>query len=234
MIIGVDGCRSGWLGVIWDGGTVASAAVYPAFADILKLEARFIGVDMPIGFPERAETGGRLADRLARKRLGARQSSVFGVPCRAAVMASDYPSACQANLAASDPPRKIAKQTFHIFPKMRELDALLTPQIQTRLCEVHPELAFTLMNGERPLDLPKKIKGRPSPDGMALRMSLLEKAGFPIGKLSRPPKGGWGEDDLLDACACAWSALRLAEGKGLRLPPTPVFDARGLRMEICG
>lgn len=235
MIIGVDGCRSGWLGVSWDGGKTAGAAIYPAFADILQLNAHFIAVDMPIGFPERAETGGRLADRLARKRLGARQSSVFGVPARSAVMELDYGRACAANLAASDPPRKIAKQIFHIFPKMRELDALLTPALQERVSEVHPELAFTLMNGERPLDLPKKIKGRPSPDGMALRRALLVKAGFPMGNVEYPPKSsGWAEDDLLDACACAWSAFRLKTGQALRLPSEPALDARGLRMEICG
>lgn len=232
MICGVDGCRAGWIAVTLANGK-PQARVFASFAEILALQPQFIAVDMPIGFPQRAEPGGRLCDRLARQRLGARQSSVFGVPARAAVMAGDYAAACAANLAHSDPPRKIAKQTFHIFPKMREIDALVTPALQARLREVHPELAFTLMNGQRPLDLPKKVKNRPFPEGMALRRALLEQAGFPLSALTPPPRGGWGEDDLLDAAACCWSAQRLARGQGLCLPVDPPLDGKGLRMEIC-
>ena len=227
MIIGVDGCRSGWLGVIWDGGRSASAAVYPAFSDILKLEARFIAVDMPIGFPERAETGGRACEQLARKLIGRRRSSVFSAPARIALRGHDYAQASQLNRAASYN-LGISSQAFNIFPKMREIDALMTPDLQSRLAEVHPELSFRLMKGQELAHAKKKAEGR------AERRTLLEQAGFPLGKLTSPTKGGWVEDDLLDACACAWSALRLVDGKGLRLPQTPHLDARGLRMEICG
>jgi predicted RNase H-like nuclease len=41
-----------------------------------------------------------------------------------------------------------------------------------------------------------------------------------------------GADDLLDACACAWSARRIAEGRAVRFPADPPQDARGLRMAI--
>jgi len=34
-------------------------------------------------------------------------------------------AACAAALATSDPPRKVSKQCFHIFPRIREIDALL-------------------------------------------------------------------------------------------------------------
>jgi predicted RNase H-like nuclease len=227
MIIGVDGCRSGWLGVIWDGGRVASAAVYPAFSDILELEARFIAVDMPIGFPERAQAGGRACEQLARKLIGLRRSSVFSAPARITLSGGDYAEASKLNRAASDN-IGISSQAFNIFPKIREIDALMTPDLQSRLAEVHPEVSFRLMKGQELAHAKKKAEGR------AERRTLLEQAGFPLGKLASPPKGGWGEDDVLDACACAWSALRLAQGKGLRLPEVPEYDARGLRMEICG
>ena len=116
------------------------------------------------------------------------------------------------------------------MPKIREVDQHITPADQTRIAETHPELIFVLMNGEQPLAHAKK-----TPQGKAERRTLLEKAGFPIQALVLPPKSsGWAEDDLLDACACAWSAKRLANGTGLRLPETPEYDARGLRMEICG
>lgn len=195
------------------------------------MEADVIAVDMPIGFPQ---LSGREAERAVRAKLGARQSSVFSVPSRAAVMCTDYREACAANLAHSQPPKKVAKQIFHIFPKMREIDALLTPAHQSRIFEVHPELAFWAMNGEQSLALPKKVKGRPNLPGLDLRKALLQAAGFPLGKL--PPvayrASDVGADDLLDACACAWSARRILTGKARRFPASPPLDGRGLRMEI--
>ena len=41
-----------------------------------------------------------------------------------------------------------------------------------------------------------------------------------------------GPDDLLDACACAWTALRIVRGQAITFPSDPPLDARGLRQEI--
>jgi predicted RNase H-like nuclease len=228
-VIGVDGCRGGWIAVRWAQGL--SHHFCRSFAEVLAMEALIIAVDMPIGFPPGS---GRAAEREVRSRLGARQSSVFSVPSRAAVMCMDYRAACSANLASSDPPKKVSKQIFHIFPKMREVDALMTPALQDRVFEVHPELAFWAMNGGAPLPLPKKVRGRAHEPGLALRKTLLSNRGFPMDML--PPSSyravDVGADDLLDACACAWSARRIALGQSLRLPENPPRDARGLRMEI--
>lgn len=228
-VIGVDGCPGGWLAVRWGEGL--SHVLCRSFAEVLAMEADVIAVDMPIGFPQ---SSGRLAEREARARLGARQSSVFSVPARAAVMCADYAAACRANLAHSDPPKKVSKQIFHIFPKMRELDALMTPTLQGRVFEVHPELAFWAMNGEAPLGLPKKVKGQPHGPGLALRQDLLAAAGFPLHTL--PPaayrRAEAGADDLLDACACAWSARRILQAVSHRFPADPPTDSKGLRMAI--
>ena len=228
-VVGVDGCPGGWIAVRW--GKTLSHHLFRSFADVLAMEAEVIAVDMPIGFPP---LSGREAERAVRMRLGERQSSVFSVPSRAAVMCADYRDACAANLAHSDPPKKVSKQIFHIFPKMREIDAVMTPALQDRVFEVHPELAFWAMNGSAPLPLPKKVKGRAHEPGQALRKTLLSGAGFPMDRL--PPASyraaDVGADDLLDACACAWSARRILEGRALRFPQTPPVDARGLRMEI--
>jgi predicted RNase H-like nuclease len=228
-VIGVDGCRGGWIAVRW--AETLTHHLCRSFAEVLAMEASVIAVDMPIGFPQGS---GRQAEREARARLGERQSSVFSVPSRAAVMCMDYGQACSANLACSDPPRKVSKQIFHIFPKMREIDHLMTPELQARVFEVHPELAFWAMNGGQPLALPKKVKGRPHEDGLSLRRALLAAAGFPLAELgeTRYRAADVGADDLLDACACAWSARRIAEGRAVRFPADPPLDARGLRMAI--
>lgn len=228
-VVGVDGCPGGWIAVRW--GTTLSHHLCRSFTEVLAMDAAVIAVDMPIGFPQGS---GRAAEREVRSRLGERQSSVFSVPSRAAVMCDDYRDACAANLAHSDPPKKVSKQIFHIFPKMREVDALITPELQSRVVEVHPELAFWAMNGEMPVALPKKVKGQPYATGLELRKALLARAGFPLADLPPPSyrRADVGADDLIDACACAWSARRILHGRNIRFPADPPHDARGLRMAI--
>ncbi len=228
-VVGVDGCAGGWIAVRW--AAEPSHHLCRSFADVLALDAEVIAVDMPIGFPE---TSGRAVEREVRPKLGARQSSVFSVPARAAVMCADYREACGVNLLHSNPPKKISKQIFHIFPKMREIDQLISPELQTRVFEVHPELAFWAMNGERSLALPKKVKSRAHGPGLDLRRELLTNSGFPLQALPPSPYrlGDVGADDLLDACAASWSARRIRDGTAMRFPPDPPRDTRGLRMEI--
>ncbi|WP_374333102.1 DUF429 domain-containing protein [Aestuariivirga sp.] len=228
-VVGVDGCRAGWIAVRW--GETVTHHLCRRFEDVLALDAAVIAVDIPMGLPQRS---GRLAEAEARTRLGKRRSSVFPVPSRAAVMCTDYRQSCNANLANSHPPRMITQQIFHIFPKIREVDALLTPELQSRVHEVHPEVCFWAMNGEVPLQHAKKTKGRFNAQGIALRQTLLERAGFPLASL--PPatyrRADVGVDDLIDACACAWSARRILDGRAVSFPADPPLDARGLRMAI--
>ncbi|MEM8645299.1 MAG: DUF429 domain-containing protein [Pseudomonadota bacterium] len=230
-VTGVDGCPGGWVAVHWDGGETARAELYESFSSLLQSQADVIAVDMPIGLPDLA---GRACESLARQRLGQRQSSVFAVPSRAAAMEVDYRRSCDVNLQHSDPPKKVSKQCFNLLPKIREIDGLITPDMQARVFEVHPELAFWALNAETPLPLAKKIKSRANPEGLAFRRALLRQNGFPIDRLQTGawPKSKVGEDDILDACACAWSAMRIFRGEHVTLPQDPVRDSRGLRMEI--
>jgi len=237
-VAGADGCPAGWLVVLRElsGKHSPLTRIAPAFADLLALpEApRIIAIDMPIGLPDRTTIGGRAPDIAARANLGARQSSVFAVPSRAAVMMNHYAAACTMALETSDPPRKISKQTWHLFPRIREIDALMTPVLQERVFECHPEVAFWAMNGESALSEPKKVKSRPYQPGLALRRRLLIEAGFAPEFVSathfRPSAAG--PDDFLDACACAWTAARILGGAARTFPAEPPIDARGLRQEI--
>lgn len=230
---GLDGCKAGWVMVTWTGhpSETPGISLIPDIATAFASTARIVAVDMPIGLPE---LSGRTCERETRARLGDRQSSVFAVPSRAAVMQDDYFASCQVNLENSNPPRKVSKQCFMLFPKIREIDAVITPSQQTRVWEVHPELCFWAMNGGQPVPVPKKVKSRPNPGGMALRRDLLARNGFPVGRLQHPlwPKSKVAEDDILDACACAWSAARIDRGEHISLPAKPEFDGRGLRMQI--
>lgn len=235
FVVGVDGCRGGWIVAVW-GGPGARFMLCSTFADVLiaASDPAMIAVDMPIGLPDRIGEAGRGCDREARKVLGERRSSVFPVPARAAVMEEDYRRACAVAAAHSYPSRKVSKQCFMLFPKIREIDALMTPARQERVVESHPEAAFWAMNEETPLDLPKRVKSRPDAPGLQLRRTLLERAGFPVAALgaAKFPRALAGADDLIDAAACAVVARRILGGRARRFPDAPAVDGRGLRMEI--
>ncbi|UJX43308.1 DUF429 domain-containing protein [Xanthobacter sp. YC-JY1] len=244
-LAGIDGCRGGWVVARWDGGSrldLIRVARVEALFDAPDAPA-IACVDMPIGLPETGEIGGRSAERAVRPLLGARQSSVFAVPARAAVMAGMGPgdekarfaAACAAALAHSSPPRKVSIQCFNLFPKIAELDELLLrrAELRDRLIECHPEVSFRIMNGA-PLELAKKVKNRPHPPGLDLRIGLLARAGMPVDLLQARTAAalGAGLDDLVDACACAVTAKRVFEGKALRFPDPPERDAFGLPVAI--
>lgn len=231
---GVDGCPAGWIAVTIaaEGPFAPCVTITRSFAALTE-GAEKIAVDMPIGLPERAGQGGRGPERLVRPLLGERQSSVFSVPARAAVFATDYREACRIALQTSDPPRKVSKQAFFLFAKIREIDALLRaePELGARVFEAHPEVAFWRLNGERALALPKKVASRGHPPGLALRRDLLVAAGYPPAFFDHVPRGA-GLDDLLDAAANALVARRLAAGTARSFPDPPGRDAHGLTLAI--
>ncbi|MCT8973555.1 DUF429 domain-containing protein [Microbaculum marinisediminis] len=239
-VAGVDGCPGGWIAVLLDTSDTDGprVAVRPRFSDVLDLpeDPVVIGVDMPIGLPDRLVGAGRACEIAVRRHLGPRQSSVFSIPARAAVMETDYRRACALAAANSEPPRRVSKQAFHLFAKIREIDLLLRerPQQRDRVFETHPEVCFLHMNGGKPASWPKKIKSRVNPEGLEERRGLLRAAGFPTDFLDtgrRPPKPA-AADDFLDACATAWTARRILDGQAACYPDVPPRDAFGLEMAI--
>ena len=243
---GLDGCPGGWIVASWDGAGPLELKRLAALTDLFAGDDAPLvaAIDIPIGLPERVGPSGRAPERLVRPLLGPRQSSVFSVPSRAAVAAglaeweesARYRAACAAARATSEPPRAVAKQGFHLFPKIAEADLLLRarPELRARLLECHPEVAFWAMNGKAAVPLPKKVKNRPFADGLALRIGLLAAAGLPTEGLTpqaaRTLRAGL--DDLVDACACLWTARRALNGTALRFPEPPGEDALGLPVAI--
>lgn len=230
-IAGLDGCAAGWVLVLR--GPQSGAWQVRLVSEIGDVIGRYpglaaIAVDMPIGLPDRIEGPGRAAEQAVRPLLGQRQSSVFSIPVRAAVEAPDYTSACAVAFAASNPPRKVSKQGFMIFPKIREVDKALRahPGLCDRLIETHPEAVFRRLKGA-PLTHPKKTE-----DGFAERVALLGAAGIPEGLLAHSPPRGAKRDDLLDAIACSLTAERHAEGEAVPHPNPFPRDRHGLPIAI--
>lgn len=231
---GVDGCPGGWVIALQDldSGTVASAWA-STFEDVLALpqEPRVIAVDVPIGLLSQAQRGGRDCDKEARKILGHRGSSVFSAPTRPALDAlargMPYDGVSKANRASSPAGIGLSKQSFAIMPKIADVDGAMTPALQDRVFEVHPEVSFSAASGGRVLLSKKRAPGR------VARERILEQVEFEpwtVWFAERPPRSGL--DDLLDACIACWTAGRIATGAAACVPPSPGVDDRGLRMEI--
>ena len=231
-IAGLDGCKGAWAGVLidLDDPSRFRAARFATIPDLMSAPEApaFVGIDVPIGLPDRVAGYGRPADRAARELLGKSRSSVFPVPPRAAVYAEDYEAAKALSRAHSDPPFAPSIQCWNILRGVREADLVLRlrPAWRERLFEVHPEVAFFVLNGRRPLPAPKRDAA-----GLAARRDLLVEAGLPIRLVeARPPRVG--RDDHLDACAALVVARDLAAGRAVPLPPAPERDAYGLPVVI--
>ena len=235
IVGGIDGTRLGWILVEWGGPGLTASAYRLSSIDELKNRrsglAR-VAVDMPIGLTEHATKGGRLCEILVRKELGRpRRSSVFSSPARCALRAASYEEAGALNRGSSSDQIGISKQTYALFPKLNEVDAFVGPTMQNWIFEVHPEFCFHLMNNSSPLQFAKKrVEGRQE------RLDLLTKVGFKYVEkvLEKVADLGAASDDLLDACAAAWTAHRFEIGEATRIPESPEKDSRGLNMEIWG
>ena len=234
QVAGVDGFKRGWVVVLWDGAD-ASLEGTADFFEVLRHTSGCarVAIDMPIGFLDAAEPGGRACERAARKANGVNPASVFSSPVRGALTHAGYPGALAANRASSPAGIGISKQCFMLFPKMRDIDGQITPTLQGRIKEVHPEVSFAAM--ARQADsaaLP--LARKKSAAGQAQRRVLLEQAGFTTVPelLANGRAIEAAVDDVLDACAAAWSAGRLAQGQGVPLPAAPPTDSRGLEMAI--
>ena len=181
-----------------------------------------LAVNMPIGLCDTPRPG-RACEPEARALLPGKASSVFPTPCRPALACTTH---ADANAASRQLGMGLNQQTFHLFPKLREVDELLRrrPRLKRIVHEAHPELAFARMNGGEPV-LSKKRK----PEGFAERRKLLARHGFnwKVETLS-----GAARDDVLDAMAVCRTATLIADGTATRLGPARERDRYGLPMNI--
>ena len=85
---GSTAAPGGWIvAFVRPEGGETRVRIVPRFTEVLSAPEQRgdRAVDMPIGLPERIGLGGRAAENCVRPLLGARQSSVFSVPSRAAI-----------------------------------------------------------------------------------------------------------------------------------------------------
>jgi predicted RNase H-like nuclease len=219
--MGVDGWRGAWVGAVLDGRSVTLLALADVATVLAVPDVDVVAIDMPIGL---SEDGVRACDVEARRLLARAGSSVFPTPVRAVLATDDYAEARKLSRAATDPPRAPSAQAFQLVKAIRQLDDALGDPPLDRVVEVHPELAFRAMD-------PGVRDRKGSARGTVQRLRALRAVMDVEDALADAPHGV-PVIDALDACAAAWSARRLAEGRG-ECVGDGATDRRGRPMRIC-
>ena len=223
-VLGVDGCRGGWVGAVLVPGAPRPRVVVAPTVELLVETVRtehdvlVVGIDVPIGLPDRTL---RQADVLARRELSGRAGSVFTTLTRPAYAAPDRAAADAVNRGLSG--QGVAAQAFSLRAKILEVDAWLRTRPSVRVVEVHPEVSFAAMTGAT---LPRKQ----TEEGRQARLDALAAVG--VARPSVLAGRGYAADDVLDACAVAWSAHRYATGTARALPDPPEVFSDGIPAAI--
>lgn len=233
--VGIDGCRNGWIAAILDNG-ILQIERYETILDIMREfpTADAYLIDMAIGLPERFEEAEKRPDKAARKELGKHGSTIFPIPCRQAIMVDPNDPQVVAKmreLNRSVLRKSLSAQSISIIPKIRELDEFLDDQREYKnvLCESHPELCFTRLNGKA------VIMKKKTAEGLEERRSILEKyfeKGMMDGIQVRARELRCMPDDIMDAACLAVSAALKAHGMCETIPENPQKDAKGLLMQM--
>jgi predicted RNase H-like nuclease len=204
----------------------------PALADLLAAlpPGSLVLIDIPLGLSSPGYP--RTVESALRRRVPGRGSTVFNVPCRAAVYAaSDGDKAEARRLNREETEKSLSEQSLNICPKIREADSWLRNRAGSlssgasgppglpaspnplKLYESHPETAFAALKGE--VLLSKKSQ----PPGRAERLSLLSAADPDFPRLyerilKETKRKDVKPDDILDAAALCQIA-ELGRRRGL-------------------
>lgn len=239
---GLDGCPDGWILCALPPRTARRLHYlgFRTFRALLAWEkhrrkpADRLMVDMPIGLPD---SGRRVCETMARRMLGKRASSVFPAPRRPMLAFQHYAEAnAWGKKQGTENGGGLSKQAWMLVPKIRELDAALTPGDQNRICEAHPEIAFCRLNTGLPCGHNKKTR-----EGRGERLTVLREA---LGLADLPDydalradflkqKFRLGVDDLIDATVLAVTARDRHRGRAICLGDGSL-DRTGKKIEIWG
>jgi predicted RNase H-like nuclease len=208
-VAGADIWKRQWVVVVLHDGRYESIHLAPTIEAVLDVcaDARVVGLDVPIGLPPPGER--RQSDEAVRRFVGPRRRSLFATPPLELLEASSLADANRLAVARGWP--GISAQTYGLRHAILEVQPLAARD--ERLFEVFPEASFVRANGDVHLAASKL-----SWNGVELRRGILCAQGIVLpSDLGR--SGHAGVADVLDAAAVAWSAWRIATGRGEPIPP---------------
>lgn len=255
-VVGIDGCRSGWVGVFIRATEVdiahrnyqaGQSGVELAFTPKLeawlpRLAGAWVFLDQPIGLPGLSRPY-REVDRQARQKLGkAGRGRVFSPPSREVLGLSSHAEASAAQKRASGV--GISIQAWNLAPKLREVDMLaqrhreLFPrgwQDAPGIYEAHPELMMAGLRGGLPVAESKRTA-----HGQRIREETLESFRRGIIEDLRSQRQAFSGkvmawDDVIDAAILAIAAEvwnHDAERRGILPAGEGPVDEAGLPMQM--
>jgi len=217
LIIGIDGCKSGWFSVWENQDKSIHSSVFSNLNELknfFKNESQLIvGIDMPVVL---SEVIPRQADQLARKLLSKKASSVFTAPTPEML---DQPNYEKASLVSKKLfGKSMSLQSWYLFPKIRDVQTMIHHE-DMQIYEIHPELSFRAMNTEQVI-----LESKKSPEGFAIRNSLLTMhfKNFIFEDVrNQHARKDVMDNDILDALAVLWSAKRIQSNQASFLPQSP-------------
>jgi predicted RNase H-like nuclease len=249
--VGVDWDSGGWVAVGYSENGEPGVETYTTFETLWEEHgdtAERIVVDIPIGVcgvsddadgrVEYDECHSRRCDRLARKVIGPRSSSVFPAPCRAAVEAAMHGDRSYSELSEinrDEVDKGLTRQAASIIPGIIQVDTVLAEGASDdTIAESHPEVCFRAF-AEEDLQYHKATA-----QGMATRLDAMaasteyEPDTWRVLASTLDEDEGVGVDDLVDALGLALTA-RADHGTFHTLPDTEPIptDAAGRPMRMC-
>ena len=207
-VIGIDGCKAGWITAkILENQSISFQVIENLNDDYLKeSNLSHIGIDIPL---ELSYSGKRLAEIEARSLLKNRACTIFSPPTLSALRAKNYIDACDVNFKECG--KRISKQSWNLFPKIKEAQEFLQNNSISKLgiFEVHPELSFMAMN-----DMSLIVESKKTDIGREIRINLIKKF-FPRFSFksvrNKFKKTQVLDDDILDSISVLWSTQRIVD-----------------------
>jgi predicted RNase H-like nuclease len=228
MLGGIVPCPGGWLVLPARLATVTVIGEEPfvvkTFLDVLEYKPKFdaAAVYAPVGFYDEPNAPHRPCDEEARDMIGwPRRVAVKPIPSRAALHAKTREEAM-----ALEP--WLTRKDFRMFKWWREAEEQFQPFHQRSFFAAHPDLSYTVLNGDRPL-----TSSPYQQDGVLERMALVrEKLPGVEEFIGLAPPHGAAQVHVVQAAGLLWTARRAAGRAISRLPADPNWDESGLRMEL--
>lgn len=217
LIIGIDGCKSGWFSVWENQDKSIHSAVFSNLNELknfFKNESQLIlGIDMPVVL---SEVIPRQADQLARKLLSKKASSVFTAPTPEMLNQPNYEKASLVSKRLFG--KSMSLQSWYLFPKIKDVQTMIHHE-DMQIYEIHPELSFRAMNNEQVI-----LESKKTQEGFALRNALLSMhfKNFIFEDVrNQHARKDVMDNDILDALAVLWSAKRIQSNQASYLPQAP-------------
>ena len=212
LVVGIDGCRKGWIAVATREGRFEAARVYPDVQRLVEAwsDAAVFAIDMPLSFPESYP---RRTETAVREYLERGAPSLFPTMPRKVLVETTYEKAV--GKARSTTGKGITRQAYALRKKMFEVESLLSETRDRRFFEVHPEVSFRVLAAEvgAVVDAPKR-----SWNGHLQRLETLRRGGVVVPAEPIEGLGGAGTDDVLDAAVTAWTGHRIRRGMARSFP----------------